>query len=86
MAGRGEGGESPSVRVALVADPGLAVEIARRIATVLPEKLSSRLPGTDWDIDVVCEGVVADEQVSVGRVLHATGELPTAQPSFPGLV
>jgi hypothetical protein len=67
-----------TVRVALVADPGLPIEVARGVATELPRLLSLRLPAKAWVIDVVCEAIVCDEQVSVGRVLHEVGgQLPT---------
>ena len=66
-----------TVRVARVVDPGLPIEVARGVATELPRLLSLRLPAKAWVIDVVCEAIVCDEQVGVGRVLHEVGgQLP----------
>jgi hypothetical protein len=77
MASRSGTEDAKTVRVTLVADPGLPIEVAQGVATQLPELLSLRLSATSWVIDVRCEAIACDEQVDVGPVLHQVGgQLP----------
>ncbi|MEV6793216.1 hypothetical protein AB0M87_14705 [Streptomyces sp. NPDC051320] len=57
---------APAVRIVLVADPGVASEIAQGLAGDLPQQLRRRVrPDIDWQVTARAAPLIADEQLDV---------------------
>ncbi len=66
------------VRVVLRADPGLPLEIVRRIAETLPDDMRERSAApVEWEVDAGTGALSADEQVEAERLADAlAGQFP----------
>ncbi|MEV6654140.1 hypothetical protein [Streptomyces sp. NPDC051219] len=70
------GSATRTVRLVLVADPGLAAEIARELASDLPDRLRRQLGSqTEWQVRTVTAPLVADEQVEVSDMAEVVSTL-----------
>jgi uncharacterized membrane protein len=65
-------GDQQAVVVGLLAAPGVALELAERLAGELPRLLSRRLPGTSWRFEVAVERMAAasDDDVDLVEIAH----------------
>jgi hypothetical protein len=69
-----------TVRVALLADPDLPAEIARRLAGELPGLLNRRVSAeVIWDVNACCNLLAGDEQISVTHMVQAVQDRMPSQ-------
>ncbi|RRO14197.1 DUF2267 domain-containing protein [Saccharopolyspora rhizosphaerae] len=57
--------EGGSIRVGLVADPGVPTEIAERLAEELPDELRDKVADVDWQVRASSEGLPLSEEGTI---------------------